>query len=338
LRRFRWKNLLHQDQEEAMLRRKLFIFVLTLAAVANAASAGDSRPALFTEGNFFVGTEPYPMYVESFIPAKPTHRFPIVLIHGGVHTGAGYVSTPDGREGWAIYLVRHGWKTYVVDWPGHGRSPMPQEFPTMSLQRVVDDSAELLKKIGPAVVLVHSLSGTIGWKLCDSVPNQVAALVAIAPAPPANIAGGYATELLTRFTAHNTGQYFPEDKPIWYTREAAQETFANASLFPSEAFDTYFASLAPESPRALNELFNKDGMGLFVDPKKFAAVPKVVINGDQDPRHSRAVDEKTARFVGAEHIYLADVGMPGHGHMMMLDRNNEKIAQFIIDWLAKKGL
>ena len=79
-------------------------------------------------------------------------------------------------------------------------------------------------------------------------------------------------------------------------------------------------------------------MGLFVDPGKFAGVPKVVINGNEDSRHTRAVDEKTAQFVGAEHIYLADVGMPGHGHMMMLDRNNEKIAQFIMDWLGKKGL
>jgi pimeloyl-ACP methyl ester carboxylesterase len=314
------------------------VIVLMIFAAAIAALPAERKQATFTEGNFFVGAQPYPMYVESFLPETPTHKLPIILVHGGVHTGAGYVSTPDGREGWAIYLVRHGWKTYVVDWPGHGRSPMPQEFPTMSLLRVVDDTAALLGKIGPAVVLVHSLSGTIGWKLCDTVPDQVAALVAIAPAPPANIAGGYATELLTRFSGHLRGQYFPEDQPIWYTREAAQETFANASLFPPGVFDAYYSSLAPESPRALNELFNKDGMGLFVDPGKFAKVPKVVINGDQDPRHSRAVDEKTAQFVGAEHIYLADIGMPGHGHMMMLDRNNDKIAQWIIDWLVKKGL
>ena len=319
-------------------RTKLTAIIFLLCVWTICALPALAQTQLYTEANFFVGTEPYPMYVESFIPAKPAHKLPIVLIHGGVHTGAGYVSTPDGREGWAIFLVRHGWKTYVVDWPGHGRSPMPPEFPTMPLNRVVDDNVALLAKIGPAVVLVHSLSGTIGWKLCDTVPDQVAALVAIAPAPPANISGGYATELLTRFSGHLSGQYFPEDKPIWYTREAAQETFANATLFPAGVFDAYYSSLVPESPHALNELFNKDGMGLFVDPKKFAKIPKVVINGDMDPRHSRAVDEKTAQFVGAEHIYLADVGMPGHGHMMMIEKNNEKVAQLIIDWLAKKGI
>lgn len=103
-------------------------------------------------------------------------------------------------------------------------------------------------------------------------------------------------------------------------------------------FDAYFASLVPESPRALNELFNKDGMGLSVDPKKFANVPKVVITADKDPRHTRAVAQKLARFLGAEFIYLADVRMPGHGHTMMLDKDNQKIGQLIIGWLGKQGL
>ena len=317
---------------------KLTRFVLLIFVAALAGYPVEPQSAPFTEANFFVGSEPYPMYVESFTPEMPTHKFPIVLIHGGVHTGAGYVSTPDGREGWAIYFVRHGWKTYVVDMPGHGRSPMPPEFSTMPLQRVVDDNIALLQKIGRSVVLVHSLTGAVGWKLIDTVPDEVAALVAIAPAPPANISTGYATELIKSFIGNNSGQYFPEDKPLWYLREAARKTFANASQFPVEDFDAYFSSLVPESPRALNDLFNKDGHGLFVDPKKFAGIPKVVINGDEDPRHTQSVDEKTAQFVGAEHIYLADVGMRGHGHMMMLDRNNDKIAQFIIDWLGKKGL
>jgi pimeloyl-ACP methyl ester carboxylesterase len=321
----------------ATLKITRFVFLLVLAAAWSGYPA-EPESALFTEANFFVGSQPYPMYVESFLPAKPTHNFPIILIHGGFHTGAGYVSTPDGREGWAIYFVRHGWKTYVADMPGHGRSPMPPEYPTMSLQRVVDDNLALLQKIGPSVVLVHSLSGSVGWKLCDTAPDQVAALVGIAPGAPANLPTGYATELIKSFTGNNEGQYFSLDKPLWYSREAARKSFANASLFPKEDFGAYYSSLVPESPQALNDAFNKDGHGLFVDPKKFASVPKVVINGDEDPRHTLAVDEKTAQFVGAEHIYLADAGLRGHGHMMMLDRNNEKIAQLIIDWLGKKGL
>jgi pimeloyl-ACP methyl ester carboxylesterase len=324
-----------------MLKSKLLIFILAFAALGHPVAAADAPSILFTEGNFFVGKQPYPMYVEYFIPATPTHKTPIVLVHGCCTTGAGFVSTPDGREGWAMYLVRHGWKTYVVDMPGHGRSPMPTEYPTMSLWRVVDANVELLSKIGRSVFIVHSIGGMVGWKLCETVPDRVAAIVGVAPVPPANMPKGSfpaATAISQSFRSSGVGPYLPEDKPAWYKLDVAKEAFASARLFPVEAMDEYYASLVPESPRALNELLNKGGMGLTADPRKFANVPKVIITGDQDPRHPRAVDAQTAHFLGAEHIYLADVGMSGHGHPMYLDKDNQKVAQLIIDWLAKKGL
>ena len=323
-----------------MLKNGRFILLLAVLAVISAHTA-EPQPVFFTEGNFFVGQEPFPMYVEYFIPAKPTHETPIVLIHGCCTTGAGFVTTPDGREGWAKYFVRQGWKTYVVDQPGHGRSPMPQNYPTMSLQRAVDDNVALVKKIGRSVFIVHSIGGMIGWKLCETVPNEVAAIIGIAPVPPANMPKGSfpaAGAIGQSFVTSGPGPYLPEDKPAWYKLEVAKAAFASATLFPSEAMDQYYASLVAESPRAINELMNKDGMGLTADPQKFANVPKVIINGDQDPRHPRAVDAETAKFLGADHIYLADVGLSGHGHPMYLDKGNEKIAQLILDWLHKKGL
>jgi pimeloyl-ACP methyl ester carboxylesterase len=305
------------------------------------AHAAEPQPVLFTEGNFFVGPEPFPMYVEYFLPAKPTHETPIVLVHGCCTTGAGFVSTPDGREGWAKYFVRQGWKTYVVDLPGHGRSPMPESYSTMSLQRAVDDNVALLKKIGRSIFIVHSIGGMIGWKLCETVPNEVAAMIGVAPVPPANMPKGSfpaASAIGQSFVTSGPGPYLPEDRPAWFKLGVAKDAFASATLFPSEAMDEYYASLVPESPRAINELMNKDGMGLTADPQKFATVPKVIITGDQDPRHPRAVDAEDAKFLGADHIYLADVGLPGHGHPMYLDKGNEKIAQLILDWLHKKGI
>ncbi len=315
------------------------LIAVTLAAFTGYTAS--SKLVTFTEGNFFVGPEPFPMYVEYFLPEKPAHKIPIVLVHGCCTTGAGFISTPDGREGWAKYFVRRGWKTYVVDHPGHGRSPMPESYPTMSLQRTVDDNVALLKKIGPAIFVVHSIGGMIGWKLCDTVPDQVAAIVGVSPVPPANMPKGSfpaAASIGQSFVNSGTGPYLPEDKPAWYRLEVAKQAFASASLFPSEAMDQYYASLVPESPRAINELMNKDGMGLTADPEKIAKIPKLIITGDQDPRHPRAVDAQTAKFLGAEHIFLADVGLPGHGHPMYLDRGNGEIAQLILDWLHKKGL
>src|SRR5207253_6889521 len=70
------------------------------------------------EGSPMVGH----MYVEYMIPARRTHPYPIVMVHGGGQTGTNFTGTPDGREGWAQYFVRRGYAVYVVDQPGRGRS------------------------------------------------------------------------------------------------------------------------------------------------------------------------------------------------------------------------
>jgi len=63
------------------------------------------------------------MYVESWIPAQVKHPYPIVLVHGGGGQGLDWMGTPDGRPGWATYLAQEGYRVYIVDRPGHGRSP-----------------------------------------------------------------------------------------------------------------------------------------------------------------------------------------------------------------------
>ena len=47
---------------------------------------------------------------------------PLFLIHGGAHTGACYLVTPDGRPGWAHAFAQAGYRVVIPDWPGSGRS------------------------------------------------------------------------------------------------------------------------------------------------------------------------------------------------------------------------
>jgi pimeloyl-ACP methyl ester carboxylesterase len=97
------------------------------------AQAADDPPMLLArDGFFYIGGKPSKigdrtiitgqMYVEYRIPAKQTHPYPIVMVHGGTRAGTTYLGTPDGREGWAQYFVRQGYAVYVVDQPGRGRS------------------------------------------------------------------------------------------------------------------------------------------------------------------------------------------------------------------------
>jgi pimeloyl-ACP methyl ester carboxylesterase len=61
------------------------------------------------------------IYAEYQIPAKQTHRWPLLMIHGLGQSGTNFTGTSDGREGWAQYFLRQGYAVYVIDQPGRGR-------------------------------------------------------------------------------------------------------------------------------------------------------------------------------------------------------------------------
>src|SRR5215470_14545886 len=109
-------------------------FALACALVAPEAQAQQQgEPLVLAQSSyFFVGGKIDPavqgsamtghMYVEYMIPQQQTHRYPIVMVHGGSQTGTNFTGTPDGREGWAHYFVRRGYAVYVVDQVARGRA------------------------------------------------------------------------------------------------------------------------------------------------------------------------------------------------------------------------
>jgi pimeloyl-ACP methyl ester carboxylesterase len=109
-------------------------FTLAEAFAADMPSSNSSALDLAEWSYFWVGVERAPlargtytggrqMYVEYWIPKAVKHPVPIVLVHGGGGQGTDWMGTPDGRPGWATMLSQKGYKVYVVDRPGHGRSP-----------------------------------------------------------------------------------------------------------------------------------------------------------------------------------------------------------------------
>ncbi|MBR8836899.1 MAG: alpha/beta fold hydrolase [Stigonema ocellatum SAG 48.90 = DSM 106950] len=284
----------------------------------------------YTETEFFVGAIPYQMYVKYYRPSQDKNSVPIVLLHGGFHTSACFVKTPDNRQGWAPYLAELGLKTYIVDWPGRGRSGFVPDLAVMSYQQVINGTVALLQQIGSAVILTHSMSGVVGWQTAQTHPQLVKAIVGIAPGPPANL-----LPVITK----DSHEAVPEDHPRIQSRENTQKYFTNSDTFPQEAFENYFCSLVAESARISNERRNVEGRGLYIrDPKLLFDIPICVITGDQDPRHPREADAETAKYFRGDFIWLPEVGLPGHGHMQMLEHGNLAIADLFTNWLKSKGL
>jgi hypothetical protein len=131
------------------MRHSLFLALVLVALAASVSAQDVSKPKKFLggplviedQGSFFVGgvhkitthattpaTPPQQitigqMYVQFQIPAKKYGPgWPVIMVHGSTHTGACLEATPDGREGWYPYFVRHGVPSYVVDQAGRGRS------------------------------------------------------------------------------------------------------------------------------------------------------------------------------------------------------------------------
>jgi pimeloyl-ACP methyl ester carboxylesterase len=123
--------------------------IAALPQVASAQAANPGIPLDLAEWSYFwVGVERAElakgtvangkqMYVEYWIPREVKHPYPIVLVHGGGGQGLDWMGTPDGRRGWATILVEQGYKVYVVDRPGHGKSPLHPEthggFPAQNI-------------------------------------------------------------------------------------------------------------------------------------------------------------------------------------------------------------
>ena len=68
-------------------------------------------------------------------------------------------------------------------------------------------------------------------------------------------------------------------------------------------------------------------------------IPVAIVTAEASYRAT--YDHCTARFlqqagVAAVHIKLAELGIRGNGHMMMLEKNNVDIAEVIADWLNQQ--
>ena len=289
-------------------------------------------------------TAPVPVYFETFAPAAAGGRPTVVMVHGGAHSGACYQRTADGRPGWAYLFAERGYRTVVPDWPGTGRSGY------ISLDRlngtiVVEGLGALIRALGaPVVLLTHSMSGCYGWRLLELHGDVIDAVVGVAPGPPGNIqktAPVYA-ETESEIETEASGRRVRIDKtaPVVASRDFVERKLVGESrYFPRDRLAGYAASLRPIPPNIMLERQNVHGRQVRVqDPGKLAGKRILVITGTADLDHAREVDGAIVTWLNsngakADFCFLADRGIVGNGHMLMLEQNSDEIAGIILDWL-----
>ncbi len=368
-----------------------FVLICVLLLAAPLARAQDGGPLVLAKSSyFFVGGKIDPavegspmvgqMYVEYMIPQSLTHPYPVVMVHGGNQTGTNFTGTPDGREGWAQYFVRHGYAVYVVDQVARGRSaywsqvygPLPpsrlsfveqrfaapeqtpmwpqahlhnqfpgagrpgdpnfdqfyaSQFPSISSfpqqqQLNRDALVALLDKIGPAILLTHSQSGAFGWPVADARPSLVKAILAVEPSgPPVH-------------DIENLGA------PDWF-KDAERLKISGLGDIPI-AYDpplggdqklAFVRAEAPARPDLVRCWRQQEPARRLPN---LAKIPVLIVTSEAS--YHAPYDDCTAAYltqagVPVRHVHLADLGIRGNGHMMMIEKNNQAIAAVLLDWL-----
>jgi len=291
-----------------------------LGAQAPAAASGSPGPVLDIAGwsYYWYGVEHATlargtvingsqMYVEHWIPTAVRHPFAIVLIHGGYGQGTDWISTPDGRRGWASQFLEQGFKVYVVDRPGQGRNPHHPFIHGLNDPQAptFEGVARRIGALGPN----HTQWPGAG----NAADPAIAQVVASLGQPMANN---------------------PITQGVWRSRGAMLLDDIGPAVFVTHADGAVFAWVtAQERPALVKGI-------VAIEPPPLTALPAIpiaIVTADASP--AAATDPglvSTLRGAGAavEHIRLAEHGVRGNGPMVMMEKNNREALQPVLAWLA----
>ena len=204
-------------------------------------------------------------------------------------------------------------------------SQVPYVASALRSEELVDPALiALLEKVGPSVVLTHSQAGVFGWAVSDQRPDLVKAHVAVEPNGP--------TFYDIRFKGGADWYERVGDaraRPYGITRVPLR--FEPPVNSPTDL--TVVQAEAPSSPDRIR-------CWLQAEPARrlpsLARVPAVIVTAEASFRAT--MDDCTAAFLaqaGAkpDRLALAEHGIHGNGHMMMLETNNAAVADAIIGWI-----
>ncbi len=173
--------------------------------------------------------------------------------------------------------------------------------------------SQLLKKIGPAVLMTHSMTGPVSWMVPQTNPGQIKAIIAIEPTGNSSLRGEAAP-----------------GSPCGLTDECLRFSPEIRS-----ALDLGLTRTASPVSGLQNCWLQKEPVHTLPD---FEQIPILIATGEAS--YHAQYDHCTSAFLrqaGVENswVNLASVGIKGNGHMQMLELNNLDIASFYEKWLSR---
>ncbi len=330
--------------------RQMGFLLLGLLSTHLALAGGEAGViSLRDQGHFYVGgenTEPAEngsvqvynqMYVGYQLPAEKSHKYPLILVHGGGGQASDWFSTPDGRDGWRDYFLTAGFDVYWVDRPGYGRSPTNIRY------------GELAASANSSII--NFLARSEHWPGDSQDPDDPAIVEWLSSSPPGpyagdSIAAADISKLLERIgpailVTHSAGA-----ASGWLATDLNSDKVAGVIAFEpgaSNMTSSIREGLTFEPALAADFAPYKDAEGCEMqspnNPSRllnFAAVPVHLVGSELGLIAGLPCAVKVFQQAGVsvDYTYLPDLGFFGNGHFMMAEKNNGELAQIFIDLAA----
>jgi pimeloyl-ACP methyl ester carboxylesterase len=278
------------------------------------------------------------MYVQFQVPKGSANKIPIVLVHGGVLSGKTWEDTPDGRMGWAEYFVRKHHAVYVPDQPSRARS---------GFDPTIINEVHLGVKPPSALPNTYVIGRTVAWDAFRFGPAYPT------PFPDEQFPVEAIGELGNQIVPDLTSQ-LPDPNP-------AYENLANLAIMAGNAVLVGHSQsgLFPEQAALVNSAGIK-GM-ITIEPRLcpalssaqiqiLAKIPILIMYGDHIVSSALSSESVWRPSVESCKTYVAQlqaaggnatlvelprIGIFGNSHMLMQDRNNLQVADYILSWIDK---
>jgi pimeloyl-ACP methyl ester carboxylesterase len=222
-----------------------------------------------------------------------------------------------------------------TQWPGSGRAGDPifdqfyaSQVPYAQQAELIqtmnrDAGVALLDKIGPAILMTHSQSGSYGWTITEARPDQVKALVQIEPSGPT----AYDMELI------GPPDYFKDGRARPWGLTTIPLAYSPTVTEPSEL--QFVRQDKADGPDLARCWLQKEPARQL---PKLQKTPILIMTGEASfhfPYEHCDVKYLEQAGVHTSWVKLGEVGIHGNGHMMMLEKNNLQVADVIVRWITR---
>ena len=272
------------------------------------------------------------------IPQNET-GLPMVFLHGYGQSRMGWMTTPDGREGWSTSFLKKGHSVFLVDQPRRGEAGSTAAMTNDSIDTWSAESKEYMP--GDQAWYTHFRIGRVAPERYDGSQFPE---------------GAEAQDQFFRQMTPNTGSFdmavnvaamdeVMKDVKAKTGKKSVYVTHSQGGRVGWDVDTENVAAIVAIEPGGTPEI-GSEQYKKFLDAK----IPMIIYFGDyidngpddiQSTSFWKAVRDGAVAFAEQYNkdggnctvINLPDIGMKGNSHFMFQEKNSEEIASHIENWI-----